>query len=71
MITHIDEVSANLYYIGSSFRGNADVDPVWDIKRITITGADVDVETAIADGSGNPINKGNFQWTERTNYTYG
>ncbi len=47
--TRIDEASDSTTYIGKAATGSSDSEPVWQIKRITISGVETSIEWA--DGS--------------------
>jgi len=61
----IDEVSTQLYYIGTSNFGNASNSAVWKIKKIEKIG---NVWSLAAYPDGNQDYK--FVWDERGNYNY-
>ena len=63
-VVKIDEASATVTYIGTSFKDNATNLPVWDIIRITSSGGQTDVQR--------PKGLGRFQgvWDDRATYTY-
>ncbi len=60
----VDEVSANLIYIGESAPGADETKAIWRITRITVTGT----ITKIAFAGGNTA--WNSVWADRASLTY-
>lgn len=63
-VVRIDEVSSTLYYVGYSFPGTSESDPVWTIIKIETIG------TVTKQTCPNGSLESDFIWTNRTSYTY-
>lgn len=66
LTTKVDSTTTNnTIYIGTANSADSDTSkPVWSIKRVTISGDDLDIEWA--DGAKTP----NQKWTDRATLTY-
>jgi len=62
----IDFISDYLIYRGEAQPGSSEADPVWRVRKITISPGDGDVTETWASGSTNFTNT----WTDRLTYTY-
>jgi hypothetical protein len=62
--TEVDEVSSSVTYVGIAAPGTATSAASWQIKKITTTGADIEI--IFADGNSNFDNV----WDDRASLTY-
>jgi len=62
--TQIDEASATVTYVGKAATGAATASAVWQIQRLTTTGADLAVTWADGDSNYNNV------WDNRTSLSY-
>lgn len=59
-----DSVSSTLSYTGKAAPGSLPSDPVWQVKRVTVTGNDI--ASSFADGNASFDNV----WDDRASLTY-
>ena len=60
----LDEVSPTLSYLGKTFPGGAETDPVWQIKRLETVGTVLAITYPAGENNFNQV------WANRTTYTY-
>ncbi len=60
----VDEVNSTLSYLGKALPGSATSSPVWQIKKITITGTVTAIKLANGSSGFNQV------WDDRASLTY-
>jgi hypothetical protein len=64
-----DYSGSNLIYAGFAIQGSSESDRVWQIKKLTYSGANL-VSVTWPEYNGKASTDYNFAWADRASYTY-